>query len=97
MSISGIDREMPHATKGELPVAAVVRAAHDLSEESLLAWADQRVAAYRRPRRIVFLDAIPQSFAMKPLRRAVRQQLIDMGITVEARSDRAASVEALST
>jgi acyl-CoA synthetase (AMP-forming)/AMP-acid ligase II len=86
---------MPHISKGELPVAAVVRAAADLSEESLLAWCDQRIAAYRRPRRVVFIDNIPQSFAMKPLRRAVRQQLIDMGITVEARSDRGASDEAV--
>src|SRR5262249_22242076 len=80
---------LPHRTKGELPVAVVVRrAGSGVREEELLAWAEQHVAAYRCPRRIAFMDAIPVSFSMKPLRRAVRAQLIEMGVTVEARSER---------
>jgi acyl-CoA synthetase (AMP-forming)/AMP-acid ligase II len=80
---------LPHATKGELPVAGVVRKdGHSLEEPELLAWATERIAAYRCPRRIVFLDDIPNGFAMKPLRRLVRDRLLAMKIEVHARSER---------
>ncbi len=80
---------LPHATKGELPVAAVVRrdGAH-ATEDELLAWSEQRIAAYRRPRRVVFLDSIPENFAMKPLRLHVKKQLLEMGVVAESRADR---------
>ncbi len=80
---------MPHPTKGELPVAAVIRRdGAATTEDEILAWTDGRIAAYRRPRRIVFVDAIPENFAMKPLRRHVRSQLQAMGVTVESRGER---------
>jgi acyl-CoA synthetase (AMP-forming)/AMP-acid ligase II len=79
---------MPHETKGELPVAGVVLKANgSVTEEELLAWAEERIAHYRVPRRIVFTDDIPQGFGMKPLRRLVRARFIEMGIVVKARSD----------
>lgn len=80
---------MPHPTKGELPVAAVIlRSGSSVTEDDLLAWTDGKIAAYRRPRRIVAVDAIPENFAMKPLRRHVKNQLIEMGVVVESRADR---------
>jgi acyl-coenzyme A synthetase/AMP-(fatty) acid ligase len=51
-------------------------------------WISERVAPYRCPRRVVFIEEIPQNFSMKPLRRLVRDRLIEQGIKVEARSDR---------
>jgi long-chain acyl-CoA synthetase len=70
---------IPHGVKGEMPVAAVVRNpdAHT-SEDELLAWAREHIAPYKAPRRIVFVDAIPQNFAMKAKRRDVREQVMAM-------------------
>jgi len=80
---------LPHRTKGELPVAAVVRRdGSDLSEEALLAWAEARIAAYRCPRRVELVDELPMSFALKPLRSKVRAMLLAKGVTVQARSER---------
>jgi long-chain acyl-CoA synthetase len=65
---------VPHGVKGEMPVAAVVREpGSDVSEDDLVAWAKEHIAPYKAPRRIVFVDAIPQSFAMKAKRREVRE------------------------
>jgi acyl-CoA synthetase (AMP-forming)/AMP-acid ligase II len=80
---------LPHPTKGELPVAGVVTGAGSrLTERDLEIWISERVAPYRCPRRVVFIEEIPQNFSMKPLRRLVRDRLIQQGIKVEARSDR---------
>jgi long-chain acyl-CoA synthetase len=80
---------LPHATKGELPVAGVILGAGSrLTERELEVWISERVAPYRCPRRVVFIDEIPQNFSMKPLRRLVRDRLIEQGTKVEARSDR---------
>ncbi|MFQ5665981.1 MAG: class I adenylate-forming enzyme family protein [Candidatus Binatia bacterium] len=68
---------IPHGVKGEMPVAAVVRnAGHDISAQALLAWAKQHIAPYKAPRHIVFVDAIPQNFAMKAKRREVRAHVM---------------------
>jgi acyl-CoA synthetase (AMP-forming)/AMP-acid ligase II len=76
---------LPHAVKGSLPVAAVVRqSGSTTSEEALLAWARDHVARYRCPRRIVFVDEIPLNQAMKPLRRQIRADLVAQGIEVES-------------
>jgi long-chain acyl-CoA synthetase len=76
---------VPHGVKGEMPVAAVVcEPGMQVSEEELLAWARQQIAPFKAPRRIIFLDAIPQNFAMKAKRREVREQVL-------ARLDKAVS------
>ncbi len=65
----------PDPVKGEIPVAGVVlHPGQTVTREELLAWARERIAPYRCPRRIEFLDSIPESFAMKPLRRLVRER-----------------------
>jgi long-chain acyl-CoA synthetase len=70
---------VPHGVKGEMPVAAVVREAGvDVSEEILVAWAKEHMAPYKAPRRVVFVDAIPQNFAMKAKRREVRALVLKM-------------------
>jgi acyl-coenzyme A synthetase/AMP-(fatty) acid ligase len=62
-----------------MPVAAVVRkASYTLAEDDLLAWAKEHMAPYKAPRRVVFVDSIPQNFAMKAKRREVREIVIAM-------------------
>ena len=76
---------LPHPVKGTLPVAAVVRRdGSTTSEEELHAWAKDKVARYRCPRRIVFVESIALNQAMKPLRRQVRADLLELGIRVES-------------
>ena len=68
---------VPHGVKGEMPVAAVVcKPGVQASEDSLLAWAREHMAPYKAPRRIVFVDSIPQNFAMKAKRKEVREQVM---------------------
>lgn len=43
-----------------VPVAFVVRAA-DVTEDELRRWALERIEAYKHPRRVVFLDELPQT------------------------------------
>jgi long-chain acyl-CoA synthetase len=75
---------LPHPIKGSLPVAAVVRQSGSrVTEQELVAWARERVARYRCPRRIVFVDAVPLNQTMKPLRRQVRAELLREGVKVE--------------
>ena len=80
---------LPHPVKGSLPVAAVVRRSA-VTEEELLAWAKERVARYRCPRRVVFIDGVPLNQSMKPLRRQVRADLIARGLEVETFAEREA-------
>ena len=68
---------VPHGVKGEMPVAAVVpHSGVAITEDELLAWAKEHIAPYKAPRRVVFVDAIPQNFAMKAKRRDVREQVM---------------------
>jgi acyl-CoA synthetase (AMP-forming)/AMP-acid ligase II len=62
-----------------MPVAAVVReSGATISADALVAWAKEHMAPYKAPRRVVFVDAIPQNFAMKAKRREVRKQVMEM-------------------
>ncbi len=75
---------LPHEVKGEMPVAAVeLEAGSGATPQELSAWALEHIAAYRCPREVVVVDAIPITFAFKPRRREVRERLLQMGIKVE--------------
>ena len=53
---------LPDPRKGEVPAAAVrCRAGASVSEADLLAWAAERLAEYKRPQRVVFVDALPRN------------------------------------
>ena len=68
---------VPHPIKGEMPVAVVkLREGETATEEELQAWSDERIAAYKRPRRYLFVDSIPMTFSLKPLRKDLRQLAI---------------------
>jgi acyl-coenzyme A synthetase/AMP-(fatty) acid ligase len=82
---------MPHAQKGELPVAGVVlKYGVKVSEDELLTWSQENIAAYRCPRRVVIVDEIPKGFGMKPQRRIVRERFLKMGLEVRSRAEQKA-------
>jgi long-chain acyl-CoA synthetase len=63
---------VPHETLGEDVAAIVVRRpGATLDADDLQAWAKQRVAAYKYPRRIVFVDELPKGPTGKILKRAI--------------------------
>ncbi len=64
----------PDEKAGEVPWAFVVRADPALDERSLARHAAERLTAYKRPRRYVFLDELPKSPVGKILRRRLREQ-----------------------
>jgi long-chain acyl-CoA synthetase len=63
---------VPDARTGEAVVAYVVRApGSDLTVRALLAHAAQRLARYKLPSRVEFVEALPRNFAGKLVRRAL--------------------------
>ena len=63
---------MPHESLGEEVAALVVRRpGAPVVEDQLQAWAKERVAAYKYPRRIVFVEALPKGPTGKILKRAI--------------------------
>jgi long-chain acyl-CoA synthetase len=76
----------PHPTKGEAPVAFVqLKVGEDVSEEELLAWCKEHIAAYKSPRVVRIIDAMPLNMTMKVLKRELRQQLIDEGLFLDTK------------
>jgi acyl-CoA synthetase (AMP-forming)/AMP-acid ligase II/NAD(P)-dependent dehydrogenase (short-subunit alcohol dehydrogenase family) len=77
----------PDETAGEVPKAFIVRAA-SASAEELTTWVAERVAPYKRVRRVEFIDRIPKSPSGKILRRLLverdrrRQDELDLTGTV---------------
>jgi malonyl-CoA/methylmalonyl-CoA synthetase len=63
---------LPDETWGEIAVAAVLAAPGAvLDEASLRAWAKERIASYKVPKRIVFLDEFPRN----PVGKVVKPEL----------------------
>jgi long-chain acyl-CoA synthetase len=60
----------PDAVRGEIAVAYVVaRAGAQLNEQDILDFCAPRLAAYKRPRAVVFVEQLPQTTSGKLLRR----------------------------
>ncbi len=76
-----------HPTLGEEVMAAVVlRPCMIASEEELRHFAGERIADFKLPRRIVFLDEIPKGATGKPSRMALGEQLkAELGAVADAR------------
>ncbi len=71
---------VPDPKWGEVGVACVVRKpGAQASEADLLAHLQARLAKYKVPRRVVFMDALPISGAGKILKRELRQRLVTEG------------------
>jgi acyl-CoA synthetase (AMP-forming)/AMP-acid ligase II len=65
----------PDERLGEVPVAFVVlRAGAELTADALVAWARERVANYKAPRRVELVDALPMNAAGKVLKYRLRER-----------------------
>ncbi|MGC1302171.1 MAG: AMP-binding protein [Caulobacteraceae bacterium] len=61
---------------GESVLAVVVRKDPALTAEDLIAYARQRLAGYKTPKDVVFVDSLPKSNVGKVLRRELRDKLL---------------------
>jgi acyl-CoA synthetase (AMP-forming)/AMP-acid ligase II len=68
---------VPDAVAGEIPKAFVVRTDAALTDDALIAWCAERVAPYKRPRAVQFVESIPRSTSGKVLRRLLREGTTD--------------------
>jgi long-chain acyl-CoA synthetase len=66
----------PHPGKGEIPVAVIqLKPGESATEEELLAWCREHIAAYKAPRRVVIIDEMPLTMTLKVLKRELRDML----------------------
>jgi fatty-acyl-CoA synthase len=67
----------PDERWGEVAVAVIVRSssAPTLDDAAVLAYAHNRLARYKQPRRFVFIDSLPRNVMGKVLKHELRQQL----------------------
>jgi acyl-CoA synthetase (AMP-forming)/AMP-acid ligase II len=71
---------VPDATWGEVGVAFVVtRPGATLSKRDLLAFAETRLARYKLPKQIVFVDALPRTAYGKVVKGELRDLLAERG------------------
>ena len=64
---------MPHESHGEEIKAFVIRnAGAAVTEDELVAWCKEQMAAYKYPRVVVFVDALPMTATGKILKRELR-------------------------
>jgi fatty-acyl-CoA synthase len=64
----------PHERWGQTPVAFLVRSG-GATEESVLAFARERLAGYKLPTSVRFVDALPKNASNKIVRRRLRDEL----------------------
>jgi acyl-CoA synthetase (AMP-forming)/AMP-acid ligase II len=57
----------------KVKAVAVRRSGSSLSELELLAWAGERLAGYKRPRSVDFVEQLPRNASGKILKRALRE------------------------
>jgi len=70
---------VPHPKWVATPVAVVVVAPGQApSAEELLEYTKSKIASYKKPRAVVFVDVLPRNAAGKVLRRELRDQFADM-------------------
>jgi long-chain acyl-CoA synthetase len=64
---------VPHPHSGEAVKAYVVlEAGSSAEEDDLIDWCAERLARYKCPTKVMFVDELPQGLAGKVLRRALR-------------------------
>jgi acyl-CoA synthetase (AMP-forming)/AMP-acid ligase II len=59
---------------GESPFAVVVRTDENLTEADVLRHCDDKLARFKQPKDIVFIDEIPRNPTGKPLKRILRER-----------------------
>ena len=66
----------PDPTWGEKVVAVVcARAGESVSGAELVAFCRERIASYKKPRHVVFIDALPRNASGKVLKRELRERI----------------------
>ncbi len=66
---------LPHPSHGEEVTAVVVRSGSDeATEEEIIAWSKEKLAAYKYPRKVLFADAFPLGPSGKVLKRELVEQ-----------------------
>ncbi|MBI1252145.1 MAG: long-chain-fatty-acid--CoA ligase [Alphaproteobacteria bacterium] len=66
----------PDVTWGEIVVAVVCqRSGAALTAEEVIAFVRERIASYKKPRCVVFLDALPRNASGKVLKRELRERI----------------------
>jgi acyl-CoA synthetase (AMP-forming)/AMP-acid ligase II len=63
---------VPHPRWGETVVAAVVRRDRSLTEEAVIAWVGERLAAYKKPAQVKFVAELPLTSNQKVDKRRLR-------------------------
>jgi len=77
---------VPDERLGEDVAAVVVlRPGSELSPEELQAWAKERVAAYKYPRHVIFVDELPKGPTGKVVKRSIDREALLHGIRGGAR------------
>ncbi len=64
----------PSARWGESPLAVVVRSDEALTEADIMAWCDGKLARFKMPKAVEFIDVIPRNPTGKALKRIMREQ-----------------------
>jgi len=64
----------PSARWGESPAAIVVKGVPALSEHDVLAWCEGKLARFKQPRAVYFVEEIPRNPSGKILKRVLRDQ-----------------------
>ncbi len=64
----------PSKRWGESPLAVVVKADESLTEDEVLKWCEGKLARFKQPRGVVFVDEIPRNPTGKALKRVLREQ-----------------------
>lgn len=71
---------LPDARWGEVGMACVMlKSGQSTTEEELLEWMAERLAKYKVPKAVTFMDSLPISAAGKILKRELRNQFIKQG------------------
>jgi long-chain acyl-CoA synthetase len=66
---------MPDERRGEVAKAFVVlKAGTACSEQEIIEWCQERMARYKVPREVEFVESLPKSLAGKVLRRVLREK-----------------------
>ncbi len=70
---------VPEKKWGEVPLAVVVkRSGADVDVDGLIGFLRARIASYKLPRSVVFVDELPRSATGKVLKPALREQFADL-------------------
>ena len=59
---------------GESPLAIVVRSDESITAEDVIAFCDGKLARFKQPKGVEFIDAIPRNPTGKVLKRVLREQ-----------------------